>query len=69
MVALPTRTEEDLQIQRLAEQTRELVVELRDAVRCTTDPRLRVLIQTAAEVASGLLLSFKQYQHELELGR
>jgi len=52
--------------QKLKIQMRELIAHLRDDVGKVTDPKARALFETSAEVLTGLVKAFDDYEKKSE---
>lgn len=64
-IEAPTRDLE--QVECLAAELREFVQELRERTHKVSDPQVKALFETSAEVASGLLMAFHHYMEGSEL--
>jgi hypothetical protein len=67
MIGMQPTTRDAAHVERLAAQVRDLVQELREQVLLAEEPATRALLETSAEVTSGLLMAFHHYLEASDL--
>lgn len=60
------KDEPQQQIENVQKQLNELIDQMRDTIAVMDDPRGEALLETSAEVLSGLNTAFKHYEKKAE---